>query len=166
MTLAESLALDLDGTREWTLRLLADLRDEDWHYQPGPGLAHALWICGHLACSQSVLVHVRCLGRAPLDGALAAHFPIGGPVKSAAEHGYPPVDVVLREMTAIHAATLAAVRGMSDAALAEAAWGKDGAVHPHYRDKRGAIAHCNRHEAFHAGQIATIRRLLGKAFLR
>ena len=55
---------------------------------------------------------------------------------------------------------------MDDALLAERAYGADGARHPHYDDKSGAVSHCNRHEAFHAGQIATIRRLLGKSFLR
>jgi hypothetical protein len=55
---------------------------------------------------------------------------------------------------------------MSDSLLAEAAFGGDGKPHPHYKDKCGVVAHCNRHEAFHAGQIAMIRRLLGKSFLR
>ena len=56
---------------------------------------------------------------------------------------------------------------MSDSLLDEPAFGADGkSPHPHYKDKRGAVAHCNRHEAFHAGQLAMIRRLLGKTFLR
>jgi len=87
-------------------------------------------------------------------------------VKSAKEHDYPSVQTVLGTMTEVHAKTLAAVGGMSDALLAEPAYGGDGKPHPHYKDKAGAVAHCNRHEAFHAGQIALIRRLLGKAFLR
>ena len=62
--------------------------------------------------------------------------------------------------------TLAGVRGMSDDLLGEPAWGKDGRPHPHYRDKVGAVPHCAGHEAFHAGQLALIRRMLGKAFLR
>ena len=77
---------------------------------------------------------------------------IGGAVRSA--------------MKTTHAATTEAIRGMSDALLAEPAFAADGSPHPLYRDKCGAIAHCARHEAFHAGQIATIRRLLGKPFLR
>jgi hypothetical protein len=87
-------------------------------------------------------------------------------VKSAKEYSFPPVPTVLATMEEIHRKTLAAVRGMSDALLAEAAFGGDGKPHPHYRDKLGVVAHCNRHEAFHAGQIAMIRRLLGKSFLR
>src|SRR5262245_45735685 len=166
MQMGEVLATQLDGTRDWTLKLIADLRDEDWSFQPGPGLAHARYLIGHLAVSQNVLVHVRCLGKPILDDAFAAHFPIGAPIRSTAEHTYPSVEEILGVMKSVHERTLAAIRGMSEALLAEAAWGKDGTLHPHYRDKLGAVSHCERHEAFHAGQIATIRRLRGKAFLR
>jgi uncharacterized damage-inducible protein DinB len=166
MRLAEFLAEQMDGTRDWTLKLLADVSGEDWTFQPAAGLPHVAFLCGHLAVSQHLLVHVRCLGRAVLTDEFVAHFPIGVAVKSAAEHRYPPAEVLLTELRDVHVQTLAAVRGMSDDVLAEAAYGKDGAAHPHYSTKRGAITHCLRHEAFHAGQIATIRRLRGKPFLR
>lgn len=167
MSPAELLAEQLDGTRDWTLKLIADLRGDDWTFQPAPGVAHALWLCGHLACSPALLVHGRCLGQKVLDDAFVNHFPIGGPVKSATEHDYPPVESVLATMRDVHVRTLEAIRGMSEALLDEPAFAADGkSPHPHYRDKRGVVAHCNRHEAFHAGQIATIRRLLGKSFLR
>ncbi len=166
MTNAELLADQLDWTRQWTLKLLADLKGDDWVFQPAAGLAHPLWLCGHLACSQHLLIHVRCLGKGVLEESFTKHFPIGGPVKSGKEHDYPPVATVLSTMEEVQQQTLSAVRGMSDALLAEPAFGGDGKPHPHYKDKAGAVAHCNRHEAFHAGQIAMIRRLLGKAFLR
>ena len=166
MEIGDVLADQLNGTRDWTLKLIADLRGEDWSFQPGPGLAHARYLIGHLTVSQNVLVHVRCLGKSIVDDAFAAHFPIGAPIRSVAEHSYPLVEQILDLMASVHERTLAAVRGMGDDLLAETAWGKDGAVHPHYRDKLGAVSHCERHEAFHAGQIATIRRLVGKAFLR
>jgi hypothetical protein len=166
MRISELLAEQLDGTRAWTLKLLHDLEGSDWHAQPRPGLAHPLWLCGHLACAQHLLVHARCLGVSILDDAFMAHFPIGAPVKSAEEHDYPPLAEVRRVMDQAHGQTLAAIRHMTDGQLAEPAFGKDGAVHPHYKDKRGAVSHCARHEAFHAGQLATIRRLLGKGFLR
>ncbi|MCG3125518.1 MAG: hypothetical protein CHACPFDD_00341 [Phycisphaerae bacterium] len=166
MTTGEILAEQMDETRLWTNRLLADVAGNDWTWQPAPGLAHALWLAGHLAVSQHVLVHVRCLGRGILDDAFCAHFAIGGPVPSAREHAYPDVAEVRRVMDDVHATTLAEVRRMSDALLNEPATGKDGAPHPHYHDKRGAVTHAFRHEAFHAGQLALIRRLLGKSFLR
>ncbi len=166
MTLGEVLASQLDGTRDWTLKLLADFEGDDWVFQPAPGLAHALWLCGHLAVSQHLLIHVRCLGRGLLDDSFVSNYPIGGPVPATSEHGYPDSEHVRKVMADVHAQTLAAVRSMSDKLLAEPAFGKDGALHPHYRDKLGAVTHCMRHEAFHAGQLAMIRRLRGKAFLR
>ena len=166
IVIAELLARQLDEAREWTRKLIADLSGDDWFFQPAAGLAHPLWICGHLAGAQNTLIHTRCLGKSVLDEAFTAHFPIGGPVRSSAEHSYPTVESVLDTMDAIHALTLEGVRGMSDDLLAEPASGKDGQPHPHYRDKMGAVSHCARHEAFHAGQLATIRRLLGKPFLR
>ena len=167
MTASELLAEQLDGTRDWTLKLLADLSGDDWAFQPGTGLAHPLWLCGHLAVAQHLLIHMRCLDDAGvIDGAFAEHFPIGVKAASAAEHDYPAPERILAVMAETHSKTLAAVRGMSGGLLAEPAFGKDGTVHPHYTDKLGAVSHCGRHEAFHAGQLATIRRLLGKPFLR
>ena len=168
MTTTELLAEQLEGTRDWTLKLIADLKGDDWVFQPAPGMGHALWLCGHLAGSQSALIFVRCLGGTGIvEESFNRHFPIGGPVKSAKEYAYPSVEVVLATMHDVHQKSCAAIRHMSDALLAEPAYAADGkSLHPHYRDKRGVVAHCNRHEAFHAGQIASIRRLLGKSFLR
>jgi len=167
MTLGQLLAQQLRETREWTLRLIADVKGDDWFFQPAPGLAHPLWICGHLAGAQTLLVHVRCLGLPSLvDEAFAKHFPIGGPVKSADEHEYPPVETVLATMEWVHLQTCRDVQEMGDKLLAEPAFGGDGKPHPHYKDKAGAVSHCSRHEAFHAGQLAMIRRIMGKPFLR
>ena len=166
MTQSELLAEQLEGTREWTLNLIDDLTSDQWTFQPGPGLAHALWLCGHVASAQNTLIHVRCLGQGVLDEVFASHFPIGEPVKPAGEYDYPSVERVREVMVEVHAKTVDAVRNMSDTLLAEPAWGKDGQPHPHYSDKRGAVSHCSRHEAFHSGQLATIRRLLGKPFIR
>lgn len=166
MNAAEVLADQIRRTREWTLLLLADWQGEDWTFQPVAGLQHALWICGHLAAAQDLLLFQRCLGRGRLDPAFAAHFRIGGPVPSAAEYNWPAPHEVRRQMDAMQEATLAAVQGLNDAFLAEPAYGKDGSRHPHYDTRLGAISHLHRHEAFHAGQLAMLRRLLGKPFLR
>lgn len=166
MTQGELLAEEIEGTRDWTRKLIEDLKGDDWHFQPAPGLGHALWMCGHLASAQNSLIHVRVFGASVLDKDFAGHFPIGAPVRAAHEHDYPSVETVLQKMADIHEKTCRAVRNIGDELLAEPAFGADGAPHPHYRDKRGAISHCHRHEAFHAGQIALIRRLLGKSFLR
>ncbi|MFQ5413479.1 MAG: DinB family protein [Phycisphaerae bacterium] len=167
MTAADLLVTQLNDTRDWTLNIIADLTGDDWAFQPRPGMAHALWLCGHLATGQHNLIHVRCLGRGVLDDAYCRHFPHGAPIRSATEYAYPAVDAILATMADTHAKTCAAVAAMTDDLLAEPAFGPDGKTpHPHYRDKLGAVSHSVRHEAFHAGQLATIRRLLGKPFLR
>lgn len=168
MTLAQLLVQQMIDTRDWTLKLLADLQGDDWTFQPGPGMAHALWMCGHLAFAQNGLIHIRCMDTTGiLDESFVTHFPIGVDVLSANDHDYPPIEDVLTTMKNVQGQTLVVVEQMSDDFLAQPAYAADGkSFHPHYKDKGGAVSHCIRHEAFHAGQIATIRRLLGKSFLR
>jgi len=166
MTQGELLASQLAETRNWLMMLLADFSGSDWTFQPAPGVQHALWLCGHMASSQNTLLFQRCLGRSEIDPEIGRHFRPGELVKSAKEYAWPSSGAVLTAMHALHEKSLAAVRGMSDAMLAEPAYGKDGGKHPHYDTKFGAISHMDRHEAFHAGQIAMLRRLLGKSFLR
>ena len=122
MIQAKLLAEQIDGSRDWTLKLIADLQGDEWGFAPRPGLAHPLWLCGHLAVAQHLIVHVRCLGRNVLDGDFIKHFPIGAPVKSVTEHDYPPVKAVLAKMKEVHQKTLEAVRSMSDELLAEPAF--------------------------------------------
>ncbi|MBK8914336.1 MAG: DinB family protein [Phycisphaerales bacterium] len=166
-TIRDVLAQNLDDTRRWTLLLLADFAGDDWSFAPGPGLAHATWLCGHLAVSQDTLIHVRVLGKGVLGADFRAHFPIGGDVLSTAQHRYPPIAEIRAVMDDVHAQSLAAVRAMDEALLAQPAFAADGkSPHPHYRDKLGVIQHTARHEAFHGGQLALLRRLRGKRFLR
>ena len=166
MTVVEQLVDQIVRAREWTLLLVADLDGNDWKFQPAAGMGHPLWLCGHLAVAQHRLIHERCLNTSFIDPDFAKHFPIGAAVLSADEHAYPEPAAILETMASVQERTIEAVRGMREEQFNEPAFGKHGEVHPHYRDKRGAVAHCSRHEVFHAGQLATIRRLLGKPFLR
>lgn len=166
MTEGEKLAVAVGGSREWTLKLIADVSGDDWTFQPQAGMQHILWICGHLACAEALLVLVRVGGGDNPDPGFAVHFPVGGPVKSASEYDFPTSAAVMERMAATHEIVLDAIRGMSEQQLDEPCYGKNGKLHPHYTTKRGAIDHCVRHEGFHAGQIAILRRLMGKSFLR
>ena len=166
MTTAEVLAEQLDGSRDWTIKLIADLEGDQWTFQPAEGVQHALWICGHLAVAEHLLVLTRSLGRGEPDAEFAKHFPVGAPVRSGRDDDHPSPQVVRARMDGTHAQVLEAIRSMSEEQLAARCYGKDGTTHPHYTTNRGAIAHCSRHEGFHAGQIAMLRRLMGKSFLR
>ena len=166
MNTAQLLAEQLQGSREWTLTLIADLQGDDWGYQPTPGAQHALWICGHLVSAQNTLVFKRCLGRDELSAEFGSHFPIGAPVLLFGEHPFPSPREVRAEMDRMQAKTIEAIAGLDDAKLTEPAFGAEGKAHPHYSTVCGAISHLSRHEAFHAGQLALLRRLLGKSFIR
>ncbi|MCG3137714.1 MAG: hypothetical protein HJJLKODD_01564 [Phycisphaerae bacterium] len=166
MTLTSVLIDQLQRTREWTLKLLQDISGTDWTYQINPGAQHVLWLCGHLATSQDTLLFQRCLQREVLDPEFRRHFPIGGPIRSRTEYGWPAPELVLQKMADMQQSTISAIREIDPAILQEPAFGAQGSKHPHYDTKIGAINHMNRHEAFHAGQMALIRRMLGKQFLR
>ena len=167
MTVAQLLADQIDETRKWTLLLVEDLEGDEWGFQPAAGMGHVLWLCGHVTVAQNILVFNRCLGRNELDDEFVSYFPLGQPVKIVGEHPFPTPAEVIKVMSDLNAHAVQAIRGMSDALLSEPAFGKDSKTpNPHYHDKCGAVAHVARHEAFHAGQIASIRRLLNKPFLR
>ena len=166
MTIPELLCDQVRRTREWTDMLIADLSGDDWTFQPAPGMAHALWLCGHLASAQETLLFNRSLDKSVLEAAFKLHFPIGSPIKSACEYDWPASETVLAKMKEMQAAAEEAILGIDVSILGDPAYGKDGSKHPHYDTKAGAITHMIRHEAFHAGQLASLRRLLGKGFLR
>ncbi len=167
MSVAGNLLADqLDGTRDWTLKLIADIAGDEWTYQPAEGVQHALWLCGHLAVAEHLLVLTRALGGSPPDAELVKCFPIGSVVVDPGEIALPSPASVRAKMDATHAEVLAGIRGMSDEQLSKPCMGAEGKPHPHYRTNLEAISHCDRHEAFHAGQIAMLRRMMGKAFLR
>ncbi len=62
-------------------------------------------------------------------------------------------------MAEVQHKSLKAIQEMDDTFLGGPALGPGGKPHPLFDDRRGAISHASRHEAFHAGQLALIRRL-------
>ena len=166
MTIPELLRDQFRRTREWTSMLIADFDGSDWFFQPTPGTAHALWLCGHLASAQETLLFNRCLNASVLDDEFKNHFPIGAPIQSVDEYEWPTSEHVLNKMADMQQRAETAILEIDISILDDRAYGKDGSTHPHYDTKAGAISHMIRHEAFHAGQLATLRRLLGKQFLR
>lgn len=164
MALAETLAEQLDGARDWTLRLIADFAGEqEWGFQPAPDLGNAAWLCGHLAFAEDGLIFRRCFEKSLLSDEFVAPFMMGQTPRPLTGGGYPPIDEIRNTMDRVHAEALAAVRSLSDEQLLRPAPGKP---HPHFTDTTGLLTHAARHEAFHAGQLAWLRRLLGKPALR
>lgn len=161
-----SLLIDrLQIARNWTRNLLADIEESRWFEMPAPGVGHVAWQVGHLAASQIVLIQGRCFGRAFTDVApdgVRTNFGRGStPVDDRTK--YPSTAEIRALFDRVHDDAIRLISGMKDAQLDEPA-GAD--PHPMFTDKAGAIGTAALHETFHAGQIAMIRRIFGKAPLR
>jgi len=160
MNLADFLADQLDRTRNWTLDLIKDLDEQACDKQPRDGVQNIHWILGHLTFAEEILILTRCLGRKETAPDFVEPFKRG---KTCTPSDLPPLSRVRKEMDRIHELCLAAIREISPEELTEPTLGNP---HPMFTDKQGALLHASRHEGFHAGQIALIRRLLGKSPLR
>lgn len=160
---AAFLADELAKTREWTKQLLADLDGDDWGFQLKEEMYHATWLVGHIAWAQHGLVMRRCFGEGPLDNAYADPFKIGTTPVPLGEGTYPAVGDLVAHFDRVQEMVVEKVRGMTGADLETTLEGKP---HPMFTTKGSAVVHSTRHEAFHAGQIATIRRMLGRSPLR
>ncbi len=124
------------------------------------------WQVGHLAVAQYSLCLRRIRGRTAADESLIsdafiAAFQLGS--KPAAELAQsPPLDEIKRVFDAVLQQSLAELSGHKDEEL-------DVPLEqprPAFKTKLGAIEWCPQHELVHAGQIALLRRLMGKAPLR
>ena len=165
MNKAELLVDRMKAARNWTLGLLEDIKDAAWFTMPAPNTTHVAWQVGHLAVSQVALVHVRCFDRpydqcAP-DGYRELFGKGSTPVAGSA--AYPSIDDIRSAFDRLQDEVIQLVSGMSESSLAESIFGEN---HPMFSTKEGAIGTAVMHDTFHAGQIAILRRLAGKAPLR
>ena len=149
--------------RKWTNDLIKDIDESLWFTPPGVNLGHVAWQLGHVAASQIVLVHMRCFGKQFADCAPAdymATFARGStPVPDPSK--YPPIPVIRKFFDQTQADVFDMVSTLSPADLDQPT-----EPHPMFTNRGGAIGMVAMHETFHAGQIALIRRLMGKQFLR
>lgn len=165
MTRIEFLIDRLNAARQWTRDLLHDLGEEEWFHMPVAGVGHAVWQVGHVASSQIVLVHMRCLGLSYTDFAPESFREAfgRGSQPSNDRSVYPRVADLMETFERIHSDAIRRVRELTEADLARPAVGDP---HPLFKTREGAVATAALHEVFHAGQIAVIRRALGRSPLR
>jgi len=155
----------LEAARNWTDRLVADIGPDRWFEMPAAGVGHVAWQLGHLAVSQVALVHVRCFDKPVadcIDPDLVKTFGRGSTPVAQAD-AYPSAADIRALFDRTQREVIEMVRTMTDADL-DAQAGTD--PHPMFTTKAGAIGTAAIHEGFHAGQIAMMRRLWGKAPLR
>jgi hypothetical protein len=143
-----------------------DLTPDEWFWHPAEFTTHVAWQVGHLAVSTYNLCLRRLRGRTQEDESLISdafieYFKLGSKPVAGAET-YPPIAEIQRVYDAVHAQSLKELAVLNDAEL-------DIPVeqpHPVFKTKLGAIDYAPSHEMIHAGQIALLRRLMGKPALR
>ncbi len=161
------LALDrIRASRNFTQSFLKDLTAAEWYWSPAELTTHVAWQVGHLAVAQYNLCLRRIRDRTTADEALIPDgyldaFKLGS--QPAADRAkVPPLDEINRVFEAVYQQALAELAGHSDAEFDQPVE----QPHPVFKTKLGAIEWCSQHELVHAGQIALLRRLMGKPPLR
>ena len=156
----------VDIARGFTKQFLAGLTPEEWFWTPPEVTTHIAWQVAHLSVAQYRLCLERIRGRAGADDAFMPvayleRFMLGSqPV--AGVGGNPPLEEIQRVFDAVHQQSLAELGARTDEEL-------DVPLEqprPLFKTKLGAVEWCAQHEFVHAGQIALLRRLMGKAPLR
>lgn len=156
----------IDAVRHFTLSFLEDIAPDQWYEQPGGLPTHVAWQVGHLAVAQHALCLRRVRGDEEKDAQFLPadfydRFKLGSVPAPGAENN-PSAEELFGVLDAVHARVLAELTERTDDDL-------DVDVekpHPAFRTKLGAVEWSYQHELVHAGQIALIRRLLGKQPLR
>ncbi len=154
------------GSRLFTQQFLNDLTDAEWYWSPPQFTTHIAWQVAHIAVAEYSLCLRRVRGRTSADESLVSDafidaFKLGSkPVAEPDKN--PPLDEIRRVFEAVHQQSIDELSGRSEAEL-------DGPLaepHPRFKTKLGAVEFSPLHEMVHAGQIAMLRRLMGKPPLR
>lgn len=154
---------DLLGTSRFVLSTyLSDMTDEELLVRPVPGAHHAAWQLGHLILSERMMIDgvepKSCPAVSP--SFLEAHGKGGDAVGT--HHGFLGVKGYLELMTRQREVTLAVAERLTEARLDEPAPEFMRSYAPFVRSVFLSIGG---HEYMHAGQLAVIRRHLGKPVL-
>ena len=158
MTANEALILALEMGRHWLLGLVKDLKDDELIAPPtATGGNHPLWVIGHLAVSEAGIVNGYVLGK---ENPLKSWEPTYGmgstPTANPAD--YASIETLLARLDEVRQSTTKVLGDLSADDL-EATTGAD---HEFFNTKGKCFAMLVSHQAFHTGQIADVRRTLGK----
>lgn len=154
------------GSRKVTQSFLGDLTAAEWYWSPKEFTTHVAWQVGHIAVGQYSLCLRRVRGRTAADekfvsDAFLTAFGIGS-APAADPKAMPPLEEIQRTFDAVFEKCLAELATHSDAEL-------DVPLeqpHPIFQTRLMAVEFASQHELVHAGQIAFLRRLMGKKPLR
>jgi len=162
MSTVDFIKSSIMTSRGMTLSLINDLKDEPLAQPTANGGNHAFWILGHLAYSDSSILHEMIQGKdtCPLHS-LKGQFNFQTEPSIDAS-GYPSFEELLANYDAAHAELIAYLDTITDADLASPALGCPDEWKDFFGTIGKALAVTIMHPAMHYGQLADTRRALGR----
>lgn len=159
MKATEFIRKNLDGTKGWTLGLIADMKDSPLT-QPTPnGGNHVAWILSHLIHSESNLLDVFLLGKPNRFPELASCSMKSEPTTNADD--YLPMDELMAKFEEIRSASIAHLDTLTDDDLDAKSHAPE-EMGDMFGTAGGVFAAMCTHVAFHGGQVADCRRAAGR----
>jgi uncharacterized damage-inducible protein DinB len=153
------LRLNLGNSTTRTLARIEDMRDHCIVAPTARGGGHTLWVLGHLAYVEALVIRRFMLGE---ENPLAAWEPIfDGEEPHADRDGYPPFDEVLATCRDMRAWTVRHVESLTEDDLDVASvkvpqgWGST------FGTVRLCVQYVADHWLMHRGQLADARRAAG-----
>ena len=150
---------NLRKSRERVLERIEEMRDHCFVFPTPQGGAHTLWVLGHLAYIEGLVVRSFMLGTSnPLESWKSV---FDGDETPSAESSFPPFDEVLEQCHRMRDETL----GLVDS-FAEKDLDRQSMIIPdRYEEMFGTYRHCLQfvadHWYMHRGQLADARRAAG-----
>ncbi|MEI8195976.1 MAG: DinB family protein [Phycisphaerae bacterium] len=156
----DALIATITHTRNQTLKLVADLTDEQMVRQPAPGTNHPAWVLGHLLFVEHNFLKTISDGQGPSpdpswnDIYGMKSVPVADPSK------YQPKSFYIEKLAELRTKILARLKEMTAGDFSQ--------PHPDpaRRERFPSIMHAvllygTWHEAYHAGQLSAWRRVQG-----
>jgi len=163
MTLLEPFIATITHTRNATLKLVADLNDDQLVFQPAPKTNHPAWVLGHLLQVENAFLSQITGTPMPawIDDAYKATY--GGSSQPVADKSkYKPKQFYIEQLAIAREQIIKRLRQMKPEDFM--------APHPDpaRRERFPTIGHAvmfygTWHEAYHSGQLSTWRRVQGLA---
>ncbi len=161
MPMLDSYLATINHTRSMTLKLVADLTDDQLVQQPAPKVNHPAWVLGHLLQVEHAFLSLVTGKPAPTwidDQWKATYGQKSEPVADKSK--YKPKSFYIEHLVAAREETIAGLKAMKPEDFQK--------PHPDpaRRDRFPTVGHAvmlygTWHEAYHSGQLSTWRRVLG-----
>jgi uncharacterized damage-inducible protein DinB len=161
MPMLDSYLFVITHTRNQTLKLVADLTDDQMVIQPAPKTNHPAWVLGHLLLVDYSFLNLVTGGMAPawIDEAFRATYG-GNSTPVADKSKYKPKAFYIEKMAEVREAIIAGLKKMVPADFQKEH------PDPNRRARFPTVGHTimfygTWHEAYHSGQLSTWRRVQG-----